>query len=478
MGCAQSSHERDETERILVAGRPNYQRCDNTVITAKFTVFTFLPLVSKDWLVLWRVTIGILENKSVSVQNSLTHHFACFNVSAQAIREQFRRFANLYFLVIGLIMFIGDTTRYFKSAYSYWTTLGPLAFVISCSLLVEGSADLKRHRSDKETNNAECIILRRSDEINRERTEREASIIGGKNVIVNLSKQNGLQSTTEAPDLVQIAFQKIKRMNIRQGHIVLIRNREEIPADVVILATSGENGCAYIETSSIDGETNLKLRNTPTLPSAITRSESEGNLRQLDGDDEEKTYQSLERATKNVTRFSALGHPDGVSAIGHHESSNSHDPRRSKSTISPPHVNERSDKSLDSNGPDRKDSTPHIATLVSETPNSYISTFSGKLVLPPLEKGGDCIEIPLDAENILLRGAVLRNTEWVIGLSCFTGKDTKLVRNSSQTPSKFSRIDVLINKCVVLIIVFMLICIAYLSVRAVHVTNNRFDELW
>jgi len=377
-------------------------------------------------------------------------------------------------------MFIGDTTRYFKSAYSYWTTLGPLAFVIGCSLLVEGSADLKRHRSDDETNNSECIILRRSDEISTEKAEREASIIGGKNVIVNLSKQNGLTSTNEAPNLVKIAFQKIKRMNIRQGHIVLIRNREEVPADVVILATSGESGCAYIETSSIDGETNLKLRNTPTLPSAITRSASEDNLGQLEGeeDDEQKTFQSLEKATKKVTRFSALGHPGGVSAIGHHESSNSHDARRSKSTISPRHENERSDKSLDMNDRDRKDSTRYIATLVSETPNSYISTFSGKLVLPPLEKGGNCFEIPLDAENILLRGAVLRNTEWVIGLSCFTGKDTKLVRNSSQTPSKFSRIDVLINKYVVLIIVFMLLCIAYLSVRAVYVTKYRFDELW
>lgn len=46
MGSAHSNHERDETERVLVAARPNLQRCDNTVITAKFTIFTFLPLVS------------------------------------------------------------------------------------------------------------------------------------------------------------------------------------------------------------------------------------------------------------------------------------------------------------------------------------------------------------------------------------------------------------------------------------------------
>eukprot|EP00533_Pseudo-nitzschia_delicatissima_P000120 CAMPEP_0116110622 /NCGR_PEP_ID=MMETSP0327-20121206/18009_1 /TAXON_ID=44447 /ORGANISM="Pseudo-nitzschia delicatissima, Strain B596" /LENGTH=1657 /DNA_ID=CAMNT_0003603797 /DNA_START=292 /DNA_END=5265 /DNA_ORIENTATION=+ len=384
-------------------------------------------------------------------------------------------------------MFIGETTRYFPSAYSSWTTLGPLAFVISCSLLVEGSADIKRHRSDDETNNAECIILRRSDDINRDKGKREGSVIGGKSVIVNLSKQNlrlsaekGLPLTNEPPDLVMVAFQKIKRMNIRQGHIVLIRNREEIPADVVILATSGENGCAYIETSSIDGETNLKLRNTPTLPSAVTRSSSAENLKQMDEDEDDgkRAVQSLERASKNITRFSALGYPDGVPAIDLAESSTGHGPTRPKSIVSPRQRHERSDKSLDINNRNQKDDIPVIATLVSETPNSHINTFSGKLVLPPLEKGGNCVEIPLDAENILLRGAVLRNTEWVIGLSCFTGKDTKLVRNSSQTPSKFSRIDVLINKCVVLIILFMLLCIAYLSIRGVWVSRNRFDELW
>ena len=76
----------------------------------------------------------------------------------QAVLEQFRRFANLYFLVVGCVMAVGAYTPAFESAISPWTTFGPLAFVISISLLVEGSADYKRHLNDAETNNASCVI--------------------------------------------------------------------------------------------------------------------------------------------------------------------------------------------------------------------------------------------------------------------------------------------------------------------------------
>jgi hypothetical protein len=37
---------KDEGDRILVAGRPDYERCDNKVITSKYTLLTFLPVVS------------------------------------------------------------------------------------------------------------------------------------------------------------------------------------------------------------------------------------------------------------------------------------------------------------------------------------------------------------------------------------------------------------------------------------------------
>lgn len=47
----------------------------------------------------------------------------------------------------------------------------------------------------------------------------------------------------------------------------------------------------------------------------------------------------------------------------------------------------------------------------------------------------------VDAQMVLLRGTVLRNTGWVVGVVLFTGADTKVVLNSGATPSKRSKVE-------------------------------------
>jgi phospholipid-translocating ATPase len=48
---------------------------------------------------------------------------------------------------------------------------------------------------------------------------------------------------------------------------------------------------------------------------------------------------------------------------------------------------------------------------------------------------------PVDLQMTLLRGTVLRNTGWAIGIVLFTGEDTKIVLNSGGTPSKRSKVE-------------------------------------
>ena len=38
--------EEDGSDRLLIAGQPDYTRCDNTLITSKDTILNFLPIVS------------------------------------------------------------------------------------------------------------------------------------------------------------------------------------------------------------------------------------------------------------------------------------------------------------------------------------------------------------------------------------------------------------------------------------------------
>ncbi|ODQ56229.1 phospholipid-translocating P-type ATPase domain-containing protein [Saitoella complicata NRRL Y-17804] len=55
-------------------------------------------------------------------------------------------------------------------------------------------------------------------------------------------------------------FKNTQWKNVRVGDIVRLRDDDPVPADVVILATSEEDGACYVETKNLDGETNLKIR--------------------------------------------------------------------------------------------------------------------------------------------------------------------------------------------------------------------------
>ena len=48
---------------------------------------------------------------------------------------------------------------------------------------------------------------------------------------------------------------------------------------------------------------------------------------------------------------------------------------------------------------------------------------------------------PVDMQMMLLRGTVVRNTRWVIGVVMYTGEDTRIVMNSGGTPSKRSKVE-------------------------------------
>ena len=62
--------------------------------------------------------------------------------------------------------------------------------------------------------------------------------------------------------------------------------------------------------------------------------------------------------------------------------------------------------------------------------------------------------IPLRPLNVLLRGALLRNTDKIVGVAVYVGKDTKIMRNLRQTRLKFSTLERRVNLFVMGIFIF------------------------
>uniref|UniRef100_A0A4W3K0S0 Phospholipid-transporting ATPase n=1 Tax=Callorhinchus milii TaxID=7868 RepID=A0A4W3K0S0_CALMI len=91
-----------------------------------------------------------------------------------------------------------------------------------------------------------------------------------------------------------------------------------------------------------------------------------------------------------------------------------------------------------------------------EIPNNKLDKFVGTLTY----QGN---KYPLNVEKLLLRGCVLRNTEWCFGLVIFAGPETKLMQNSGLPTFKRTSIDRLMNVLVLWIFGFLAIMCTFLA---------------
>uniref|UniRef100_A0A7N8WSB3 Phospholipid-transporting ATPase n=1 Tax=Mastacembelus armatus TaxID=205130 RepID=A0A7N8WSB3_9TELE len=87
--------------------------------------------------------------------------------------------------------------------------------------------------------------------------------------------------------------------------------------------------------------------------------------------------------------------------------------------------------------------------VICEPPNNKLDKFTGTLYWRDNK-------YPLDNEKMLLRGCVLRNTEWCFGMVIFAGLQTKLMQNCGRTKFKMTNIDKLMNTLVLWIFAFLI----------------------
>ncbi|CAL0332437.1 unnamed protein product [Lupinus luteus] len=149
--------------------------CSNNVSTTKYNVITFFP---------------------------------------KALFEQFRRVANIYFLLAACL------SASSISPFSPLSMIAPLVFVVGLSMAKEGLEDSRRFLQDVKVNH------------------RKASIHKGDGVFGPRSWQN-----------------------IMVGDIIKVEKDQFFPSDLLLLSSSYyEDGICYVETMNLDGETNLKVK--------------------------------------------------------------------------------------------------------------------------------------------------------------------------------------------------------------------------
>lgn len=82
------------------------------------------------------------------------------------------------------------------------------------------------------------------------------------------------------------------------------------------------------------------------------------------------------------------------------------------------------------------------AVITCQHPQADLYSFHGKI---DVNMGSETMSRSLTIDNVLLRGSRLKDTDYVIGCSIYTGEDTKLSLNSKQIVNKFSTAEKWVN---------------------------------
>jgi len=286
-----------------------------------------------------------LDDGQVFLTNRIsTAKYNLLTFTFKFLYEQFRKYGNVFFLIICLLQQIPNV-----SPTGRFTTLVPFIIILTVSAIKEIFEDIKRHRADHGVNRTKTQVLNKHTHKFESKTWEE----------------------------------------VRVGDIVKSTNGKFFPSDLLLISSSEPNGMCYIETANLDGETNLKIR------------------------------QSLNATYKYVTPESVINNLKA-------------------------------------------------AKIEYEPPNSHLYEFKGSLRL-------DGKVYPINPDQVLLRGAKLKNTTWTYGWVLYTGHETKLMLNSMlKSPLKQSNVEKLTN-VQMLYLLGILLSIGFISAvfSAIWNASNR-----
>jgi len=364
-----------------------------------------------------------------------TTKYNIFTFLPKGILYQFLKINNFYFLTIGILQLTS------LSPISPLTTAA-FAFVITLSLIREGIEDYARHRYDNQINSEKCTVYK---------SEKWA---------------------------------EVKSQDISMGDIVLVKNANSFTSDLLLLDSNLKDGICYIETANLDGERNSKLK--------ISSPSTAGLFKYFINNNENKkiltSFKEQNKNNEHVIDFDSNKHNNlNLNEENLPTNKISEKPTNIKEIEEIALVNYQVEKQKNSNLKSINSKIPIDQNFKEENWNLFVNNnfkassyynnnpienfnISGNVRCskpnPTLyELSGNLkikfkredftqekeIKCDIDKGQLLLKGSILRNCKWVIGIAIYTGMNTKIMLNSNKPTIKFSKIDNILAKLLILV---------------------------
>ncbi|KAJ2327275.1 hypothetical protein IWW51_001843, partial [Coemansia sp. RSA 2702] len=425
-----------------------------------------------------------------------TSQYTLLSFLPKNLSRQFRRVANIYFLVLTILQLIG----YF-SVGSRFLTVVPIILVLAITAIKDAFEDWRRHITDRHFNETPTRLVRNLRNPNLLWQDMQAEAAKHSTMFrqrIRLARQLKRKTwynqiphrweesenpvdPTKPPELDEHA----KWRDVRIGDFVILRTGDPTPADLLLLASSADDGGCYVATESLDGETNLKPRASLVETAGVRDPEGCGRLCAVVEVDPPTS--NMSKMNGSIRLLSAPAIPEADDSPGYSAPPTARlpqspispaqaaiSPRQQISPVSPGSDNyemkllsprnavpfRQSPLSQSAtkpavvshfHGDDEADGTPPSYDMETAVPSSSTEGVAlGKSLPGNIDFSSSPQLVPFSVSNVLLRGMTLRNTDWIVGLVLYTGDQTKIVLNSGPPPYKRSRIERMMNTQVLL----------------------------
>ncbi|KAG2438842.1 hypothetical protein HXX76_005382 [Chlamydomonas incerta] len=357
----------------------------------------------------------------------------------KALFEQYRRVANIFFTLMAAL----SLTPF--SPLRPWTCWTPLVLVVGVSMIKEAREDYKRYKQDREVNERPTRVLDRKT---------------GK-------------------------FVTVPWKALRVGDIVQVCRDQYLPADLVLLTTSGDEGTCYIETMNLDGETNLKIKAAPDETRCLEESDLAGLNVIVDCEGpNSRLYQFTGnlrlRPPLPATVVAAMAAAQAMAAAAAAVEAGGGEKEKAEQDGAGPGWGRAAAKSLVANGMEA-----HAETLKSMGSTTAGTAEGGRWNFRASQRRASTRMPPpqeyvasLPASAVVLRGCSLRNTECIYGVVVYAGHDTKIFMNSTEAPSKRSYIERTVDRIILLFFCVLLIWCVISAVYHAWWTSTHFRQHW